>query len=123
TRAEAGVGVDGQRQLAGVGDATGVDQYVLEPGDAEVGNAERTGGDAATAEVDRAEARALRQQGVVGVDGADDLQRRFGGEGGAEARAGRGLGHGNSLRGAHSTQPPAASGNTKGGRWPPPVTE
>ena len=76
-RAEAGVDVDQQRQVADVGDAADVDQHVVEVGDAEVRHAERAGGDAAAREVDRAVADALRQQRVVGVDRADDLERFF----------------------------------------------
>ena len=76
-RAEAGVDVDQQRQVADVGDAADVDEHVVQVGDAEVRHAERAGGDAAAGKVDRAVADALRHQRVVGVDRADDLERLF----------------------------------------------
>ena len=76
-RAEAGVDVDQQRQVAHVGDAAHVGQHVVEVGDAEIGQAQRTGRDAAAGQIDGAIAGALGQQRMVGVDGADHLQRRF----------------------------------------------
>jgi len=99
-RTEAGVDVHQQRQVAHVGDPAGVDQHVLERIDAQVRQAQRTGGHAATGQVDRAIAGALRQQGVVGVDRADHLQWRLGDQGGAElpswrsgCTGGSGIGH------------------------------
>ena len=59
-RAEAGVDVDQQRQVADVGDAADVGEHVVEGADAEVGQAERAGGDAAAGEVDRAGSRRAR---------------------------------------------------------------
>ena len=76
-RTETGIDIDQQRQVADVGDATHVGQHVIEVGNAEVGQAQRTGGHAAARQVDGAEAGALGQQGMVGVDGTDDLQRRL----------------------------------------------
>jgi hypothetical protein len=72
--AEAGVDIDQQRQVAHVGDAAHVGQHVIQIGDAQVRQANRH---TATGQVDRLEAGALGQQGVVGVDGADHLQRGF----------------------------------------------
>ena len=60
-RAEAGVDVDQQRQRAGVGDAAHVGQHVVEIADAEVGHAERAGGDAAAGQVERLEAAIARR--------------------------------------------------------------
>ncbi len=74
-----------------VGDAAHVDEHVVQRADAEVGHAERVGGDAAAGQVERAEAGALGHARRVGVDRADDLQRTLGGDGGAELRA-RGFG-------------------------------
>src|SRR5439155_24436469 len=74
-RAEAGVDVDEQRQVAYVGDAPDVGQHVIQVGDAEIRHAERSCGDAAAGEVDRLVADALRHQRVIGADRADDLQR------------------------------------------------
>src|SRR5690606_8468491 len=91
--AKAGIDVHQQRQVTHVGDAAGVDEHILERVDAQVRHAQRAGRDAAAREVDRTEAGALGQQGVVGVDGADHLQRGLFGEGGAETRAGGGTGH------------------------------
>ena len=54
------------------------------------------GRDAAAGEVDRPVAGALGQQRMVGVDRADHLQRRFGGQCGAETGASGGN------RGAHA---------------------
>jgi hypothetical protein len=63
------------------------------PRDAQVRQAQRTGGHAAARQVDRAVAGALGQQGVVGVDRADDLQRMFFLDGQAEFGACGLLGH------------------------------
>ncbi|KAG0733685.1 hypothetical protein G6F23_013107 [Rhizopus arrhizus] len=87
-RAEAGVDVDHQRQVADIGDATHVHQHVFQGVDAQVRQAQRAGGNAATGQVDGAEAGALGQQGVVGVDRADHLQRRFGSQRLTEAGTG-----------------------------------
>src|SRR5690349_6639674 len=76
-RAEAGVDVDEERQVAYFGDAADVGEDVVEAGDAEIGHAERAGGDAAARQVDRAEPGALRHQRMVGADGADHLERLF----------------------------------------------
>jgi hypothetical protein len=75
--AEAGVDIHQQRQVAHVGDAAHVGQHVVQVGDAQVRQAQGAGGHAATGQVDGLEAGALGQQGVVGVDGADHLQRMF----------------------------------------------
>src|SRR6185436_20214091 len=66
------------RQVADIGDAADIGQYVVQVRDPEVGQAERGGGDAAAREVDRLVAGAPGQQGVIGADGAGDLQRFFG---------------------------------------------
>jgi len=96
TRAEAGIDVDHQRQVADIGDAAHVHQHVFQGVDAQVRQAQRAGGNTATRQVDGAEAGALGQQGVVGVDRADHLQRRFGSQRLTEAGTGRersGSGH------------------------------
>jgi len=84
-RAEAGVDVDHQRQIADIGDAANVDQHVVECVDAQIRQAQRTGGDATPGEIDRLKAGPLGEQRVVGIDGTDHLQGLFGGEGGAES--------------------------------------
>ena len=61
-------------RVADVGDAADVGEDVVDGGDAEVGHAERAGGDATAGEVEGAVAGALGHAGVVGVDGADDLE-------------------------------------------------
>jgi hypothetical protein len=76
-RAEAGVDVHQQRQLAHIGDAAHIGQHVVERVDAQVGQTERTGRHTAAGQVDRAVAGTFGEQRVVGVDRADDLQRRF----------------------------------------------
>ena len=68
--APAGIDVDQQRQVAHVGDAADVGEHVVERADAEIGQPERAGGDAAAGEVERAEAGALGEQRGVGVDRA-----------------------------------------------------
>ena len=94
-RTEAGVDVDQQRHVAHVGDAAHVGQHVVHGVDAQVRQAQRAGGDAAARQVDGAVAGALGQQRMVGVDGADDLQRAFFGQRATEQGAGRfGSGHG-----------------------------
>src|SRR5690606_30557840 len=75
---EAGVDIDQQGQVAYVGDAPHVDEDVLEPGAAEVGQAERAGGDAADREVDRPVAGMAGEKRMVGVDRARDLERFLG---------------------------------------------
>ncbi len=95
SRAPAGVGVDEQRQVARRGDAAHVLADVVQRGDAEVGQAERSVGDAGAREVDRAEAGALGEQRAERIDGADDLQRSLVGQGGAKPGAcGGQSGHG-----------------------------
>ena len=94
-RTEAGVDVDQQRHVAHVGDAAHVGQHVVHGVDAQVRQAQRAGGDAAARQVDGAVAGAPGQQRMVGVDGADDLQRAFFGQRATEQGAGRfGSGHG-----------------------------
>ncbi|MNZ49291.1 hypothetical protein D3C78_670560 [compost metagenome] len=78
---EAGVDIYQQWQVADVGDAPHIGQHVIKTGDAQVRQAQRTGGDTATGQVDGLEAGALGQQRMVGVDGADHLQWMFGGNG------------------------------------------
>ena len=74
-----------------IGDAAHVDQHVVHRADAEIGQPERIGGDAAARQVKRLEAGALGHQRVIGVDRADHLQRLFGGERGAETAAAGGV--------------------------------
>jgi len=93
-RAEAGVDVHHQRQVAHVGDAAHVDQHVFQGVDAQVRQPQRAGRDAAAGQVDGLVAGALGEQRVVGVDRTDHLQGLFGGQGGAERGAGGGNGHG-----------------------------
>ena len=57
--AEAGVGVDQQRQLADVGDAPHVGEHVVQRADAEIGQTQRAGCDAAARQIDGAIAAAL----------------------------------------------------------------
>jgi len=64
-----------------------VGEDVFHGGDAEVGHAEGVGGDASAGEVEGAEAGGLGHAGGVGVDGADDLERVFFGDGLPEAGA------------------------------------
>src|SRR5690606_6638011 len=78
-----------------VGNAAYVGQDVVQRVDAEVRQAQRARRHAAARQVDGAIAGALGEQRVVGVDGADDLQGGFFGQGLAEQGAGRGgSGHG-----------------------------
>src|SRR5690606_33282723 len=86
--AEAGVDVDDQRHVTYVGDAAHVDQHVVERVDAQVGHAQRTGGNTPARKVNGAITGTLGQQRVIRVDGADDLQRLFFLECLAEAGAG-----------------------------------
>jgi hypothetical protein len=74
---EARVGVDQQRQVAYVGDAADVGQHIVQAGNAQVGQTQRASRDTAAGQVDGFVAGALGQQGVVGVDGANDLQWGF----------------------------------------------
>ncbi|MET3714094.1 hypothetical protein ABMD26_000342 [Pseudomonas sp. PvP001] len=89
-RAETGVDVDQQRQIAHIGDAAHVGQHIVQTGNAQIGKAQGAGRNAATGQVDSLETGALGEQGVVGVDGADHLQGRLFGEGLTEALAGAG---------------------------------
>ena len=82
--AEAGVRIDQQRQRANVGDAAHVGEHIVECRDTEVRHAERSGRNAAARKIDGAVAGALRHARVVGVDGADDLQRLLSFDGFAE---------------------------------------
>ena len=72
-RAEAGVDVHHQRQVAHVGDAPHVSEHIVEIVNAEVRQAKRARCDAAARQVNRSEARTLGEQGVVRVDGANHL--------------------------------------------------
>jgi len=97
-RAEARVHVHQQWQIAHVRDAADVGEYVVQRVDAQIRHAERAGRHAAAGQVDRLVADLPGQQGVVGVDRADDLQRLFFLEGGAKPSAGRRLSHHESFR-------------------------
>ena len=90
-RAKACVDVDDQGRIAHIGDATHIGQDIIKRIDAEVRQAKRACSDTAAREIDGPKAGALGQQGVVGVDGANDLQRLFGSEGIAKALSCRGL--------------------------------
>ena len=72
-RAEAGVDVHHQRQVAHVGDAPHVGKHIIEIVDAEVRQAERARCNAAARQVNCFKARAFGKQSVVGVDGANHL--------------------------------------------------
>ncbi|MNN28133.1 hypothetical protein D3C81_1416910 [compost metagenome] len=86
--AKPGVDIHQQRQVADVGDAAHVGEHVIQGVDAQVRQAQRAGGHAATGQVDRLEACAFGQQRVVGVDRADHLQRMLVGDGFAEQLTG-----------------------------------
>jgi hypothetical protein len=88
--APAGVDVDHQRNLHGIGDAACVDQHVFHGADAQVRNAQRVGGHAAARQVDGLEAGLLGHLGGVGGDGAHHLQRLGLGHRLAELGAGAG---------------------------------
>ena len=77
-RTKAGVDVDQQRQVADIRDAAHIDQYVFQSIDTQIRQTQRTGGDTTARQVESLEAGALGQQGVVGVDGTNNLQRTFG---------------------------------------------
>src|SRR5690606_38945122 len=98
-RPEAGVDVDDQRHITDVGDAAHVDQHVVQGVDAQVGQAQRAGSHTAPGKIDGPVTGTLGQQGVVGVDGADDLQGLLFLECLAKTGAGRlkVLSHGSSL--------------------------
>ncbi len=85
--AKAGINVHHQRQIAHIGNAANVGQHVVQRVDAQIRQAQRASRDTATRQVDGAVAGALGQQSVVGVDGADDLQRLFFTQGLAETGA------------------------------------
>src|SRR5207253_9221062 len=85
--AETGVHVHQQRQVADVSDPAYVGQHVIQTGNAQVRHTEGAGSHPATGQVDRLETGALGQQGVVGVDRADHLQRLFTGDRIAETLA------------------------------------
>ena len=91
--AKARVDVNQQGRVTHVGDAAHVDQHVVHRVDAQIGQAQRACGHTATRQVDGAVTGAFREQRVVGVDGANDLQRRFVLEGLTEACAGGGECH------------------------------
>src|SRR5690606_25601235 len=71
-RAETGVDVHHKRDIADIGDAADVGQDVVQRVDAQVGQAQRASGDATTRQINGLIARTLGQQGMVGVDGAND---------------------------------------------------
>ncbi len=82
------VDVANQRGIAHVGDAAHIGQHIFKLDDAQVRYSQRSCGNAATGKINGAKARALGEQCVVGVDGADDLQGLFGGKRLAESLAG-----------------------------------
>src|SRR5690606_5309186 len=88
-RSESRVNVDNQRHIADVGDTADVREYVVQCVDAQVGQPERTCGYTTARKVDGAIAGTLGQEGMVCIDGADDLQRLFFFESLAETGAGR----------------------------------
>src|SRR6267378_5755757 len=74
-RAEPGIDVDQQWQVADIGDAADIRKHIVEVRDTEVRHAERAGGNAAAGQVDRLVAHALRHQRVIRADRAGDLER------------------------------------------------
>jgi hypothetical protein len=88
----AGVDIDQQRQINPLRDPARIGQDVGKLGFAGVGPAVRVVGHAGAGEVERPEPGALGEECRIGVDGPGDLERFFGGEGGAESLAG-GRGH------------------------------
>ena len=77
-----------KRQGAGIGNPADVGQHVIHAADPEVGNAERSCGDAAARQIQRFEAACGRHSRGIGVDGADDLQRPLVGHSRAKTRTG-----------------------------------
>ena len=91
--AKAGIDIDEQWQVTDIGNAAHIGGNVVKRRNPEVGQAQRPGSDAAARQIDGAESGALGEQGMVRIDGAGDLQWRFFGDGLAQYRAGRVLGH------------------------------
>ena len=91
-RAETGIHVHQQRQVADIGDTTYVGQHVIQASDAQVRQAERTCCHAATRKIDGFETGALGQQCVVGIDRAYHLQWMFAGDGITETLTGSSFG-------------------------------
>jgi hypothetical protein len=95
--AQASVGIHQQGGLGDIGDAAHVLADVVQVADPQVRQAQGARRDAAAGEVEGAVADALGHHGVVGIDGADDLQGLFRADGLAQAGAGGlGWGHGGS---------------------------
>ena len=78
--APAGVDVDQQRHVGGVGDPAHVLEDVVHRGHAQIGQAVGPVGHAAAGQIDRPEAAVLGEHGGIGVDRTGDLERLFGGE-------------------------------------------
>ena len=87
--APAGVDVDEERKGRGGCDAADVGEDVFHSADAEVGEAERVGGDASAGEIEGAEAGGLGEARGVCIDGAGDLEGLFFRDGKAETGSGR----------------------------------
>jgi hypothetical protein len=75
--APAGIRINQQGQIAGIGDATNVLADIRQRGHREVRQAEGGVGDAGTGQVDRPESGFVRKQCRIRIDRADDLQRSF----------------------------------------------
>src|SRR3546814_17051249 len=72
--AEAGIDVDDQRHIADVGDAAYIGKHVVQRIDTQVWQTQRAGLYATARQVDGSVSGAFGQQGMVGVDGANDLE-------------------------------------------------
>ena len=88
---EASVDIHQQRHVADIGDTAHVGEHVVQATDAQVRQAQGACGHASTGQVDGLEAGTLGQQGMVGIDGANHLQRMFSGNGIAETLTGGAL--------------------------------
>jgi len=88
--APGGIGIYEQWQARNAGDAANINEDVFESGEANVWDSIGGVGDACAGEVESFEAGVFSENGSVGIDDADDLQRAFGFESGSKASAGRG---------------------------------
>src|SRR5690606_37241148 len=87
-RPETGINIDDQGHITDISDAPNVSQYIIKRVNAQIGQAQRARSDPASRQINRAVTGALCQQGMVGIDGANDLQRLFFFERLAEAATG-----------------------------------
>lgn len=97
----AGVDVHQEWHLRGSRDAFGIDEHVIHGSHAEIRQAIGGVRHPGAGEIEGLEAAALGHQRHVGIDGTDNLQRLFVGQGRAKTLAGRGgeVGHGDSFHG------------------------